>query len=77
MTGENERTLLEGALDAFLATLSISEVDAYMDAENDLVDMLLASCGDVAAEYHMFVESGGKVVLPCPRIGKGGTIKWT
>lgn len=61
----------------FFGALPTSRVDAFISDEDGMTDALLQVNEGVVAEYHVFVESGGTVVPPYPRIGKGGTIKWT
>lgn len=61
------RVYAKGLWETWVNSLPTEEADAFINAENDLIDGTLSHIEGIVTEYHLFIESGGEIVLPMPK----------
>lgn len=70
------RTEAIGRWKDFIGSLPEDEVDAKIDENNQLTDMVLMQYEEIVDEYQMFVSTCGKIAQPYPYPTRGVAGEW-
>ena len=70
------KVMMQQMWQGYIDRLPEYAADKFIDAEDAMTEKLAAVNEEVVAEYHMFIDSGGAVALPYPRVRRSGKVVW-